>query len=81
MYLTSAVYAEKREENSSIMTKTTLCRRMIASGGYRSQRLDQMNLELRHWAAVREAATTVTEREFCCSMIEMYLKRYIWYLR
>lgn len=48
---------------------------------YKSARLDKYNNLIVHYFLREKTATTVTEKKFCRKMIEMYLKRYQWYLK
>ena len=52
---------------------------VIASKYYFEARADAMNGNVQHWRELRNKSNTRKAREFCESMIEMYLKRYMYY--
>jgi hypothetical protein len=53
---------------------------VILSKDYSISRADKMNDKVQHWKLMLRDATTTTEKKFCISMIEMYLKRYTYYI-
>jgi hypothetical protein len=53
---------------------------LIADKEYSIGRADRMNDKVQHWKLMLRDATTITEKEFCLSMIKMYLKRYMYYV-
>ena len=52
----------------------------ILSKDYSINRADRMNDKVQHWKIMVRDASTATERNFCISMIRMYLKRYMYYV-
>ena len=59
--------------------KSQYLRRTIKSKWYCISRAEKMNGQVLHWQEMRGAATTQMARDFCDSMIAMYLKRYEFY--
>ena len=53
---------------------------IISDKEYSIGRADRMNDKIQHWKMMLRDATTTTEKKFCTSMIEMYLKRYTYYI-
>lgn len=62
-------------------TKARIARRTILLPDYKTKRMDSCHAEIRHYATLELSAKTATEKRFCRDMIEMYLKRYNWYLK
>ena len=56
-------------------------RRVISSNRYYMNRADKMSGEIQHYREMASAATMQRQRDFCESMIEMYLQRYIYYCK
>ena len=54
-------------------------RRVISSKYYLEARANEMNGSIQHWKELRNKSTTRMAREFCESMVKMYLKRYTYY--
>ncbi len=63
------------------MNKATIARKTILLPDYKAKRLDQCHLEIVRYYCKGKVATTSTERKFCRDMVEMYQKRYNWYLK
>lgn len=63
------------------MNKATIARKTILLPDYNAKRLDQCHLEIVRYYCKGKVATTSTERKFCRDMVEMYQKRYNWYLK
>ena len=56
-------------------------RRTIISKWYNISRAEKMNGQVLHWQEMRSTATTQIARDFCDKMGDMYLKRYIFYVK
>ena len=61
--------------------KSEIARKTIGLKDYKTRRLDACHANVVHFATLERSARTVTEKKFCQDMIEMYVKRYNWYLR
>lgn len=61
--------------------KTAIARKTIQLPDYNAKRLDQCHMEIVRYYCKGKVATTQTERKFCQQMVEMYKKRYNWYLK
>lgn len=55
-------------------------RRVIQSKEYTASRADAMNNRIHYWKESKKQSNTKSQRDFCDTMIEMYLKRYIFYV-
>ena len=60
--------------------KIKYLKRIINSKGYMASRADFMNDRIQYWRESYDRANTGRAREFCDSMIGMYLKRYTFYI-
>lgn len=56
-------------------------RNVIASKYYIETRASEMNGNVQRWRELRNKSTTRKAREFCESMVKMYLKRYTYYCK
>ena len=67
---------------STILTaiKTRLARRIILNEGYYFDRLNRMNGEIQYWKRSHQHANTVAGRNYCNMMMNMYMKRYQYYI-
>ena len=61
--------------------KTKYIKKKIASEGYCDERLNNINSEVKYWLSYHKEATTKVERNLCYTMLNMYLKRYEYYIR
>lgn len=61
--------------------RTAIARKTIQLPDYNAKRLDQCHMEIVRYYCKEKAATTIAERKFCQQMVEMYKKRYNWYLK
>ena len=61
--------------------KAQIARRTINLPDYKARRLDYCNSQIIYFCSKLRMANTITEKNFCRDMIEMYVKRYNWYLR
>lgn len=62
------------------IVKLKRAKTVISNKDYSIERADRMNDKVQHWKIMLRDATTTTEKKFCISMIEMYLKRYTYYI-
>ena len=60
--------------------KTKIARRIIRDPAYLPKRMDVMNGRIVTWLESASRASTSKERQFCCEMANVYLKRYNWYI-
>lgn len=58
-----------------------MLRSQIMTTEYKSKRLDKCNAKIVNYFLRGKYATTSAERKFCNDMVEMYKKRYNWYLK
>lgn len=58
-----------------------IARKTIGLKDYRTRRLDTCHANIVHFATLEQSAKTITEKRFCQDMINMYIKRYNWYLK
>lgn len=67
---------------STILTaiKTRLTRQIILDKGYYFDRLNRMNGEIQYWKRSYQHANTVAGRNYCNMMVNMYMKRYQYYI-
>lgn len=63
------------------VVKVKYIKKKIATEGYYGERLDNMNTEIQSWISSYKEANTKVERDFCHLMINMYLKRYQFYVK
>ena len=61
--------------------KVRYIRRLIQSNGYYLDRINNMNGQIQYWKRSKQHATTVTARNYCNMMINMYLIRYQYYIK
>lgn len=61
--------------------KVEIAKKTIGTKDYRARRLDNCHANIVRFALLGRTAKTATERKFCRDMIDMYVKRYNWYLR
>ena len=61
--------------------RNEIARRTTTLPDYATRRLHDCHGEIVHYATLERTATTLAEKRFCHEMIEMYLKRYNWYLK
>lgn len=61
--------------------KTKYIKRLIASDEYNLQRVNDMNGQIQYWKRSKKHATTITARNYCNVMINMYLNRYHYYIK
>lgn len=62
------------------VVKVRYIKKKIATEGYYNERMDIMNTEIQSWMSSYKEANTRIERNFCLLMINMYLKRYQFYV-
>lgn len=55
-------------------------RKLISSKEYCFERLNDMSAQIQYWKRSEKNAKTVTGRNYCHLMVNMYLKRYQFYL-
>lgn len=60
--------------------KSKMLRKRISSSGYHLRRLNETNNKIQYWILSLQEANTKAGRKYCSEMINMYLKRYIFYL-
>lgn len=61
--------------------KVKIARREIERPDHAARRLQKLNLDICYFLSRRNAATTTTERRFYSDMLDIYVKRYNWYLK
>lgn len=55
-------------------------KKKIRSYGYNLERLNDMNRHIQYWILSLQEANTKAGKNYCYTMIKMYLKRYQFYL-
>lgn len=60
--------------------KIKYIRKIITSGGYSFQRLNDMNGKVQYWLLSQQQANTIAGRTYCTMMVNMYMKRYQYYI-
>lgn len=55
-------------------------RKRISSPGYHLYRLNEMNSKIQYWLLSLRETNTVAGRNYCNMMVNMYLKRYQFYI-
>lgn len=60
--------------------KIKYLRKTISSEEYNIQRLNDMNGKVQYWILSQKHANTVAGRNFCSLMVNMYMKRYQYYI-
>lgn len=58
-----------------------LARKHIASPGYRTQRMEQINRRITEWITAENTSNSNKMRQFCRDNQQMYLRRYEYYLK
>lgn len=71
---------DKNESNMKNTIKVRHLKRTIQAKGYAESRADYMNDQIQRWKDIRAHAHTAKARRFCDEMVNMYLKRYIFYI-
>ena len=61
-------------------TKVRYIKRLILSKDYNLSRADRMNDLVHHWKESCNHTNTVTGRTYCNMMVNMYMKRYQYYI-
>lgn len=61
--------------------KVTYLKRLINSKEYTIRRADEMNNRVQYWKESSRRANTQRCRDFCKTMVDMYLKRYMYYCK
>ena len=61
--------------------KIKYLRAQITTKGYKESRADLMNDKIHYWIESYNHATMERTRQFCNTMIDMYLKRYSYYCK
>lgn len=61
--------------------KVRYIKKKINSEGYPDERLNSINSEIKSWLSYHKEATTKVERNLCYTMLNMYLKRYEYYIK
>ena len=61
--------------------KTEIARKTIGLSDYKARRLDLCHDSIVRYTMMEQFAKTITEKKFCRAMVNMYVKRYNWYLR
>ena len=64
----------------TLMYKTKLARHIIGQPDYKAKRLMACNSDIIHYSHLMHSATTGVEKKFCSDMVDIYRKRYDWYL-
>lgn len=60
--------------------KISYCRKKIGEKQYTLDRANLMSIQIFRWKSLEKSAKTTRERTLCRLMLNMYLKRYIYYL-
>lgn len=60
--------------------KSKQLRKKVSSPGYYLERLNEMNSKIQYWLLSLKEANTTAGRTYCNMMVDMYLKRYRFYL-
>ena len=60
--------------------KVKFIRRTIKQDGYNLQRLNDMNGKVQYWILSQQHANTTAGRNYCNMMVDMYMKRYQYYI-
>lgn len=60
--------------------KVKFIRRTIKQDGYNLQRLNDMNEKVQYWILSQQHANTTAGRNYCNMMVNMYMKRYQYYI-
>ena len=60
--------------------KSKHLRKKISSPGYYLERLNEMNGKIQYWLLSLRETNTVAGRNYCNMMVNMYLKRYQFYI-
>jgi hypothetical protein len=63
------------------LIKIKYIKKQILSKNYREYRADVMNDKVHYWIDSYNHATMERTRQFCNTMIDMYLKRYGYYCK
>ena len=61
--------------------KILYLKKLINSKGYTTSRADTMNDRVQYWREAQSHATTNKCRQFCGEMVDMYVKRYMFYVK
>ena len=67
-------------QNLINILKIKYIRKIITSGGYSFQRLNDMNGKVQYWLLSQQQANTIAGRTYCNMMVNMYMKRYQYYI-
>ena len=65
----------------TLICKTRLARHVIRQSVYKTKRLMACNSDIIRYSHLMRNATTGVEKKFCSDMVDMYRKRYDWYLK
>lgn len=60
--------------------KVKFMRRTIKQDGYNLRRLNDMNEKVQYWILSQQHANTTAGRNYCNLMVNMYMKRYQYYI-
>lgn len=60
--------------------KVKFIRRTIKQDDYNLQRLNDMNGKVQYWVLSQQHANTTAGRNYCNMMVNMYMKRYQYYI-
>ena len=55
-------------------------KKTITAEGYGLQRLNYMNSKVQYWILSQKHSNTIAGRNFCNMMVNMYVKRYQYYI-
>lgn len=76
--MTKSIYFNMQNFLNTLKVK--YIRKTITAEGYGLQRLNTMNGKVQYWLLSQQHANTTAGRNYCNMMVDMYLRRYKYYI-